>query len=119
MGKQKSERMKPQMKPTAVVFDLGKVLLHFDYGIAAEKFQKRCRIASSDIRAVIDQSPLLHGFETGRLSGEEFFEELCRATGFAGDLDTGLTGGTVTSIVLRVGISTDKLPLPYYLPRSR
>ncbi len=74
------------MKPTAVVFDLGKVLLHFDYGIAAEKFQKRCRLSTGDIRAVIDQSPLLHGFETGRLSTAEFFSELCRNTGFTGDV---------------------------------
>ncbi|MSU62139.1 MAG: HAD family phosphatase [Pedosphaera sp.] len=74
------------MKPTSVVFDLGKVLLHFDYGIAAEKFQKRCRLSTCDIRAVIDQSPLLHGFETGRLSTGEFFSELCRATDFIGDV---------------------------------
>ena len=54
-----------------------------------------------------------------RLYNNDANDIVFRGTGFAGDLDTGLTGGTVTSIVLRVGISTDKLPLPYYLPRSR
>src|SRR5262249_59089023 len=74
------------MSPKAVVFDLGKVLLHFDYGIAAEKFQRRCLVAAHDIRQAIDQSPLLHGFETNQLSTQEFFAGLCRTTGFSGDL---------------------------------
>ena len=58
------------MNPQAVIFDLGKVLLHFDYGIAAEKFQRRCHVPVRDIRHVIDQSPLLPGFETNQLSME-------------------------------------------------
>src|SRR5436190_20039713 len=70
----------------AVVFDLGKVLLHFDYGIAAEKFARHCRAGASDIRGLIDQSPLLHGFETNRISTEQFFAELCRLSGFRGPL---------------------------------
>jgi len=74
------------MHPKAVVFDLGKVLLHFDYGIAAEKFQRRCNLSAGDIRHAIDQSPLLHGFETNQLSTEQFFAALSRATGFCGDL---------------------------------
>jgi epoxide hydrolase-like predicted phosphatase len=72
--------------PEAVVFDLGKVLLHFDYGIAAEKFQRRCRASVADIRPAIDQSPLLHSFETNRMTTEEFFRALSSATGFGGDL---------------------------------
>lgn len=74
------------MNPKAVVFDLGKVLLHFDYGIAAEKFQRRCQLSASDIRYAIDQSPLLHEFETNQLSTEQFFGALSRATGFGGNL---------------------------------
>src|SRR5688500_2704276 len=74
------------MDPKAVIFDLGKVLLHFDYGIAAEKFQRRCNSSAGDIRHAIDQSPLLHGFETNQLSTAQFFAALSRATGFCGDL---------------------------------
>jgi len=76
----------PRMTRTAVVFDLGKVLLHFDYGIAAEKFERRCTFAAPEIRHAIDQSPLLHGFETNQLTTEQFFAELSRTTGFSGDL---------------------------------
>ncbi|MCI0537491.1 MAG: HAD family phosphatase [Verrucomicrobiales bacterium] len=74
------------MNPKAVVFDLGKVLLHFDYGIAAEKFERRCALSTGGIRQAIDQSPLLHGFETNQLSTEQFFAALSEATGFEGDL---------------------------------
>jgi|SRR5438552_13789193 len=74
------------MPSQAVVFDLGKVLLHFDYGIAAEKFGRRCGLGATDIRHLIDQSPLLHRFETNKLTPAQFFSELCNATGFSGDL---------------------------------
>ena len=72
--------------PQAVVFDLGKVLLHFDYGIAAMKFQRRSRFSAEEVRKLIDQSPLLCALETNELSTGEFFAELCHATGFVGDL---------------------------------
>ena len=72
--------------PQAVVFDLGKVLLDFDYSLAAGKLEPRSKLLALDFRTVIDQSPLLLRYETGLLSTEEFFEEVQKRSGYSGDL---------------------------------
>jgi HAD superfamily hydrolase (TIGR01509 family) len=73
--------------PTALVFDLGKVLVDFDYSIAARRLAARGKIDPDRIRAFIDQSPLLFQLESGRLSVERFFEAVCEATGFGGSFE--------------------------------
>ena len=73
--------------PAVVVFDLGKVLLDFDYSIAARKLAARSRVTESEVRRAIDSSPLLHRYETGTISREQFFQEVCALSGFRGGLD--------------------------------
>ena len=73
-------------QPIIVVFDLGKVLVDFDYSIAARKVAARSTRAVGELRAFLESSPLLVQYETGRLTREEFFAEICRATGFQGTL---------------------------------
>jgi FMN phosphatase YigB (HAD superfamily) len=73
--------------PSVVVFDLGKVLLDFDYGILAEKIARRSRFTPAQVRALLDHSPLLYRFETGLMNREEFYGEVCAACGFSGKLD--------------------------------
>ena len=73
--------------PSVVVFDLGKVLVDFDYGIAAEKIARRSRFNPAQVRGLLDLSPRLHRFETGLMSKEEFSGEVCAACGFSGKLD--------------------------------
>jgi HAD superfamily hydrolase (TIGR01509 family) len=68
-----------------VVFDLGKVLLDFDYGIAARKIAARARAGATEVERFIGQSELLFRFETGQIDSEQFFREVCAATGFAGN----------------------------------
>ncbi len=75
----------PAQRIEAVVFDLGKVLLDFDYGLAAERIAARCPNPRFDVRSLIDQSPLLFRFETGRLNRREFFREVQGAAGFQGN----------------------------------
>ena len=70
-----------------VVFDLGKVLVDFDYSIAAEKVAARSSRRVQDLHAFLGGSPLLARFETGLLTREQFFSEVQSATGFAGTLD--------------------------------
>ena len=70
--------------PEVVVFDLGKVLVDFDYNIAATKFAARGKITSAEVRRFIDHSPLLYRFETGLMTNEEFYKEVCTATGYGG-----------------------------------
>lgn len=69
-----------------VVFDLGKVLLDFDYGIAARRIAARSQRDLVTVQAVLDHSPLLYQFETGLMTRQEFFEAVRARTGFAGDL---------------------------------
>ena len=73
-------------KPSIVVFDLGKVLVDFDYSIAARKVAARSARAVEQLRSFLESSPLLVQYETGRLTRREFFAEICRATDFQGTL---------------------------------
>ena len=75
------------MTPKCVVFDLGKVLVDFDYGVAARALAARSRVPIEEVRHVIDQSPLLVTYETGKLATKLFYNQVCEATGFCGDID--------------------------------
>ena len=72
------------MRPKVVVFDLGKVLVDFDYGIAARNLAASAKVPPEQVGRLIDQSPLLFQFETGRMDNAGFFREVCAATGFCG-----------------------------------
>lgn len=74
-------------KPDVVVFDLGKVLLDFDYGIASKKMAGRSRISPEAIQSFIDHSPLLLRYEKGQMSRRAFFEEICAMSGFDGSAE--------------------------------
>ncbi len=74
-------------RPTAVVFDLGKVLVEFDYSIASRRIAARSTMGSGAVQDFIDHSPLLYRYETGLVDQRQFFEEVRRTTGFQGDLE--------------------------------
>ena len=70
----------------AVVFDLGKVLVDFDYTIAARRIAARSKVPAEKIMRFVDYSPLLFRLELGQVTTEQFYEEVCAATGFDGSL---------------------------------
>ena len=72
--------------PEVAVFDLGKVLVDFDYSIAARRIAARGRMSEAEVGRFIDQSPLLFRYETGLMTREEFFNDVRQATGFSGDI---------------------------------
>lgn len=74
-------------KPEAVVFDLGKVLLEFDYGIVARRLAAHSGRDAEQIRGLLDQSPLLLRFESGQMTNDEFFREVSALTGYSGMFD--------------------------------
>ena len=74
-------------RPEVVVFDLGKVLVDFDYSIAARRIAARSTMPPRDVQHFIDHSPLLFRYETGLMTRQEFFGEICQATGFLGGID--------------------------------
>lgn len=73
------------MKIRAVVFDLGKVLVDFDYGIAVRKLAENSAANAAEVHSVIDQSPLLFRYEAGQMSTQEFFDEVRWLIGFRGE----------------------------------
>jgi FMN phosphatase YigB (HAD superfamily) len=73
-------------KPKAVVFDLGKVLVDFDYAIAARRILPRSTTSADRLQRLIAESPLFADYETGLLTTEQFFAAVKAAIGFRGDL---------------------------------
>jgi putative hydrolase of the HAD superfamily len=73
--------------PEIVVFDLGKVLVDFDYGIAARKIAARSTKVLEQVVDFFVHSPLLYTYETGLLTNHEFYEAVCAGTGYRGDVD--------------------------------
>ena len=73
--------------PSIVVFDLGKVLVDFDYSIAGRRIAARGTMSPADVQKFLDHSPLLYRYETGLMTRQEFFEEVRQATGFRGGIE--------------------------------
>jgi glucose-1-phosphatase len=71
-------------RPKAVVFDLGKVLVDFDYGRAARNLAAHSKLSAAEIRVAVDQSPLLLEYETGLMTSEQFFNQVRDAIGYTG-----------------------------------
>lgn len=66
------------------VFDLGNVLVAFQFERAVRRLQARSRISGPEMASLIDQSPLLHRFETGQMTEQQFFSEVRERSGFDG-----------------------------------
>ena len=73
--------------PQAVIFDLGKVLLDFDYGVAIRRLLPRCRTSLEELRRVLTQDRLLVDYETGLVTTPEFFARLQPAIRYEGTFD--------------------------------
>jgi HAD superfamily hydrolase (TIGR01509 family) len=69
-----------------IVFDLGKVLVDFDYSIAARRIAARSTQPPEKLDAFLSSSPALIQFETGLVTRRDFFGQVRQATGFLGDL---------------------------------
>jgi FMN phosphatase YigB (HAD superfamily) len=74
-------------KPTIIVFDLGKVLVDFDYSIAARRLSAGGKMSIEEFKEYLLNSDVLVHYETGLISTEEFFVEVRQTTAFAGTLE--------------------------------
>jgi FMN phosphatase YigB (HAD superfamily) len=63
-----------------IVFDLGNVLLSFDFQIAANQLAKHAEMDANEIVHLINQSELLHQFERGEISSHKFYEKVAEAS---------------------------------------
>jgi HAD superfamily hydrolase (TIGR01509 family) len=77
----------PMSQPSIVVFDLGKVLVDFDYGIAIRRFAERSEAGIEQIQQLVDSvdSPIQVEYESGKITTDEFFAAIRDGAGFRGD----------------------------------
>ncbi|HTI70794.1 MAG TPA: HAD family phosphatase [Candidatus Limnocylindria bacterium] len=68
-------------RPKAIVFDLGKVLLEFDYWRAARALAAESDVSDEAMKHLLDQSPLLFRMESGEMTSAEFYFQIQRLTG--------------------------------------
>jgi FMN phosphatase YigB (HAD superfamily) len=77
-------------RPKAVVFDLGNVLLDFDYRRTVEKIRHHCRLlkntGDTELLKLIGGSDLFQRFEGGLINPDEFFAGVVEQTGYEGTL---------------------------------
>jgi len=64
-----------------VVFDLGKVLLDFDYGLAVRRLAAGATVDLEEVRRLLVESTILPDYESGKLDSPSFFEQLGQALG--------------------------------------
>lgn len=74
----------PHPEPALVVFDLGKVLVDFDYLIAARQLGQRSDAQPERILELLLRTSLLHRYELGAIDTKEFHDTLSRQIGFVG-----------------------------------
>lgn len=70
-----------------VVFDLGKVLVDFDYAIAGRKLAARATMPALELGRFLVHVPLIIRYETGLLTSEEFYQEVRAASGYLGTME--------------------------------
>lgn len=77
------------MNDRIAVFDLGKVLLDFDYGVALRQLARHVSHRSDrQLRAWLLETPMLERYETGLMTSREFFDQFAAAHGFQGTYET-------------------------------
>jgi HAD superfamily hydrolase (TIGR01509 family) len=72
------------MKPSVLVFDLGKVLVDFDYSIAADRIVPLCSAPCDPKDFFSKHAELLKNYELGTLTTTAFYNQIKAASGFSG-----------------------------------
>jgi HAD superfamily hydrolase (TIGR01509 family) len=72
------------MKCSVLVFDLGKVLVDFDYSIAARRIVPLCASPADPAKFFSEHADLMASYELGKLTTQGFFDQMKAATGFSG-----------------------------------
>ena len=67
-----------------IVFDLGKVLLDFDYMKAAAQLLPKCGIFPLKVISVLTNSGLLEKLELGKITDDEFYKEISQLVKYKG-----------------------------------
>jgi putative hydrolase of the HAD superfamily len=82
------------MKISAICFDLGKVLLHFDWELMLERVAKKSPLPKEEIRKRLFEDPQATAYEIGKISTAKFFphfKKLVQYTGTAKELQAAFS----------------------------
>jgi putative hydrolase of the HAD superfamily len=71
----------------AILFDLGKVLVHFDFKPGYRALEALCPHCAADIPRLIAPTGLVERFETGQVGSREFVSELTTLLSLNADYD--------------------------------
>jgi glucose-1-phosphatase len=69
--------------PAALLFDIGNVIVTFDFTLAAQRFAERSALSAEAIMAAI--APFKDPLESGQLSDADFIQQSITALGFRGN----------------------------------
>ncbi len=75
----------PYRKPSFLYFDLGNVIAPFDVQRACRQMAEVLAISAESIRQQIIDGPIQVAYETGKLTTDDFLEEICRLTNSSPD----------------------------------
>lgn len=77
------------MKISTLFFDLGKVLVDYDFNLAFYRIQRESNLSEDELQARIPRlDPLLNQYESGQIETGAFFGELSALTEFAGSRES-------------------------------
>lgn len=68
-----------------VIFDLGNVLLPFDWSIPGKRMSERTGCSRQELQNYITKTPFLGQLELGQLTAQQFFEIVARDLRFTGN----------------------------------
>jgi putative hydrolase of the HAD superfamily len=71
----------------AILFDLGKVLIHFDFRRGYRALEGLCPYAADEIPRRLAATGLVQQFETGLVEPREFVDQMCRILDLRVDYD--------------------------------
>jgi HAD superfamily hydrolase (TIGR01509 family) len=92
------------MKISAVCFDLGKVLLHFDWQLMMDRVAEKSPLPLDKILALLMADPQIVAYETGSLTSSKFFSHLKKLLKYKG-----------TAKELRAAFTEIFTPLPEHI----
>jgi HAD superfamily hydrolase (TIGR01509 family) len=68
----------------AIIFDIGNVLLSFDFGRTFRRLAPQCGVSTSEVLSVLNR--LKNPFESGRLGVDDFLKQVTSELGYRGDV---------------------------------
>jgi len=72
------------MKISAVCFDIGKVLLHFDWKLMLDRVAKKSPLPPEKIAQLLKDDPQIIAYETGGITSTKFFAHLKKLLKYTG-----------------------------------